>query len=52
MVLHGVFVVLSFVIQIFNRQFQHRVHEPLLIREHARKYQYIVSHALLWRRIR
>ena len=26
--------------------------EPLLIREHARKYQYIVSHALLWRRIR
>ena len=23
---------------------------PLLIREHARKYQYIVSHATLWRR--
>ena len=25
---------------------------PLVIREHARKYQYIVAHALLWRRIR
>jgi 5-histidylcysteine sulfoxide synthase/putative 4-mercaptohistidine N1-methyltranferase len=24
---------------------------PLVIREHARKYQYIVSHALLWRRV-
>lgn len=26
--------------------------EPLLIREHARKYQYIVSHAMLWQRVR
>ncbi len=25
---------------------------PLVIREHARKYQYIVAHALLWRRVR
>ena len=25
---------------------------PLVIREHARKYQYIVTHALLWRRVR
>jgi 5-histidylcysteine sulfoxide synthase/putative 4-mercaptohistidine N1-methyltranferase len=25
---------------------------PLIIREHARKYQYIVAHALLWRRVR
>ena len=25
---------------------------PLLIREHARKYQYIVTHATLWRRTR
>ena len=24
---------------------------PLVIREHARKYQYIVTHALLWRRV-
>ncbi|MBK8185355.1 MAG: 5-histidylcysteine sulfoxide synthase [Candidatus Competibacteraceae bacterium] len=24
---------------------------PLLIREHARKYQYIVAHAVLWRRL-
>lgn len=24
--------------------------EPLLIREHARKFEYIVSHAMLWRR--
>ncbi len=23
---------------------------PLVIREHARKYQYIVTHAMLWRR--
>ncbi|MNL69100.1 hypothetical protein D3C87_1939170 [compost metagenome] len=23
---------------------------PLVIREHARKFQYIVSHAMLWRR--
>jgi putative 4-mercaptohistidine N1-methyltranferase len=26
--------------------------EPLVIREHARKYQYIVTHAMLWRRVR
>jgi len=26
--------------------------EPLIIREHARKYQYIVTHAMLWRRVR
>lgn len=25
--------------------------EPLVIREHARKYQYIVAHATLWRRV-
>ena len=25
---------------------------PLLIREHARKYQYIVTHAMLWQRVR
>ncbi|HRZ24669.1 MAG TPA: 5-histidylcysteine sulfoxide synthase [Candidatus Contendobacter sp.] len=25
--------------------------EPLVIREHARKYQYIVTHAMLWRRV-
>ena len=25
---------------------------PQIIREHARKYQYIVAHALLWRRVR
>ena len=25
---------------------------PLVIREHARKYQYIVTHATLWRRVR
>lgn len=25
---------------------------PLIIREHARKYQYIVTHATLWRRVR
>ncbi|MDG4594749.1 MAG: 5-histidylcysteine sulfoxide synthase [Candidatus Contendobacter sp.] len=25
---------------------------PLVIREHARKYQYIVTHAMLWRRIK
>jgi len=25
---------------------------PLVIREHARKYQYIVTHAMLWRRVR
>jgi hypothetical protein len=24
--------------------------EPLLIREHSRKFEYIVSHATLWRR--
>ena len=26
--------------------------EPLVIREHARKYQYIVTHAMLWRRVK
>jgi len=26
--------------------------EPLVIREHVRKYQYIVTHAMLWRRVR
>jgi hypothetical protein len=25
---------------------------PLVIREQARKYQYIVTHAMLWRRVR
>jgi hypothetical protein len=25
---------------------------PLTIREHARKYQYIMTHAILWRRVR
>ncbi len=29
----------------------HEADVPLVIREHARKYQYIVSHALLWRRL-
>ena len=28
----------------------HQSDEPLLIREHARKFEYIVSHATLWRR--
>ena len=26
--------------------------EPLVIREHARKYQYIVTHAMLWQRVK
>ncbi|HNE15959.1 MAG TPA: hypothetical protein PLL39_08040, partial [Rhodocyclaceae bacterium] len=25
---------------------------PLVIREHARKYQYIVTHGMLWQRVR
>jgi hypothetical protein len=25
--------------------------EPLVIREHDRNYQYIVTHAMLWRRV-